>query len=58
LYIIDRAFISEIELVAVVSSRLGIVKDSLIRSRDSEDIFKDEGGFSSRDTERDMKGYS
>jgi len=44
--------------MAVVGSRLGIVKNSLIRSRDTEDISEDESSFSSRDTERDMKGYS
>jgi len=52
------AFIGEIELMAVVSSRLGIVKDSLVRSRDTEDISEDEGSFSSRDAHGDMEGQS
>ena len=42
--------------MAVVSSRLGIVKDSLVRSRDTEDISEDKGSFSSRDAEGDMEG--
>jgi len=58
LYIIDRAFISEIELMAVVSSGLGIVKDGLVRSGDTEDILKDEGSFSGRDPHGDMEGQS
>jgi len=42
--------------MTVVSSRLGIVKDSLVRRRYTEDILKDEGSFSGRDAEGDMEG--
>ena len=39
LSIINIAFISAIKVMAIISSRLGIVKDGLIRTRAREDIF-------------------
>ena len=41
--------------MTVISSRFSIVKDSLIRARDREDISKDESSFSCRYTEWDVE---
>ena len=37
---------------------MSIIKDSLIRSRNQENIFKDKSGFPSRDAKRDMESKS
>jgi hypothetical protein len=42
--------------MAIWSSILDIVKNSLIRSRNAKDVFKDKSCFSGRDGQRDMKG--
>lgn len=56
LSIADIAFIFQVKVMTVVGSGLGIIKDSLIGSRDREYISEDEGSFSCRYTHGDVEG--
>ena len=53
---IDGSFKGKIEFMAVGGGILDVIEDSLVRSGDGKDIFKDICGFSCGDAERDMKG--
>ncbi len=54
--IIDITFVGLVEEMAVWGSGLGIVEDSLVWDRDSEDISQDTSGFSGSDGEGDVEG--
>lgn len=55
-YGVDRAFMLQIEGMAVESGSGGVIEDGLIRDFDVKDRAENEGGFSGRDSKRDVKG--
>jgi hypothetical protein len=52
----ERGFVSEIEVVTVVSSGLGIVENGLVTEGHAEDLAEDLSGFASGKSEGDVKG--
>lgn len=55
-YWVNRAFIFQIEGMAVESGSGGVIEDCLIRDLDVKDRAENEGGFSGSDSKRDVKG--
>ena len=54
--IIHRAFVFQVELVAVVSGGFGVVENGLVGHIDFKDLLKNEGGFAGRDREGHVEG--
>lgn len=55
-YWVDRAFMFQIEGMAVESGSGSVIEDGLIRDLDVKDRAENEGGFSGSDCKRDVKG--
>lgn len=55
-YGVDRAFMLQIEGMAVESGSGGVIEDGLIRDLDVKDRAENEGGFSGSNCKRDVKG--
>jgi hypothetical protein len=58
LSIVNKSFMFQVKVMAVISRRLSIIKDSLVGARDREYISEDEGSFSCRYTHGDVEGES
>ena len=50
------SLIGQVEPVTIRSNRFGVVKDSLIRNGQIEDITQNKGRLSGRNTQRDVEG--
>ena len=54
--IVYRAFVFQVELVAVVCGGFGVVENGLVRDADFKDLLKNERGFAGRDGKGHVEG--